>query len=69
MNISEFCYFCTEFKIPSRHDKLIEIYNKRASLIDKSDIDFNKFIIILEKISLIMNENKINKYKEKIEKN
>ena len=68
MNISEFCKFCTEFKIPLKHDKLIEIYNKRAPLIDKSDIDFNEFIIILEKISLVMNENKINKYKEKIEK-
>ncbi len=67
MNISEFCKFCDEFKIASRHE--IEIYNKRAPLIDKSDTNINKFIIILEKISLIMNENKINKYKEKIEKN
>ena len=68
MNISEFCKFCTEFKIPLKHDKLIEIYNKRTPLIDTSEINFNEFIIILEKISIIMNENKINKYEKKIEK-
>ena len=68
MNISEFCKFCTEFKIPLKHDKLIEIYNKRAPVIDKSEIDYNEFIIILEKISVIMNENKINKFNSKIEK-
>ena len=68
MNISEFCKFCKEFKIPISLDKLMEIYNKRNPLLDKSEIDFNEFIIILEKISLLMNENKINKYKKKIEK-
>ena len=56
MNVSEFCKFCTEFKIPLKHDKLIEIYNKRVPLIDKSEIDYNEFIILLEKISVIMNE-------------
>ena len=68
MNISEFCKFCTEFKIPLKHDKLIEIYNKRVPLIDKSEIDYNEFIILLEKISVIMNENKMNKFNLKIEK-
>ena len=68
MNISEFCKFCTEFKIPISLDKLMEIYNKRSSLIDKSEINYNEFIIILEKISIIMNENKMKKYKEKIDK-
>ena len=68
MNVSEFCKFCTEFKIPLKHDKLIEIYNKRVPLIDKSEIDYNEFIILLEKISVIMNENKMNKFNLKIEK-
>ena len=68
MNISEFCKFCTEFKIPIGLDKIMEIYNKRDPLQDKSDINFNEFIIILEKISVLMNENKINKAKKKIEK-
>ena len=68
MNISEFCKFCKEFKIPISLDKLMEIYNKRNPLLDKVEIDFNEFIIILEKISLLMNEYKINKYKKKIEK-
>ena len=68
MNISEFCKFCTEFKIPIRPDKLMEIYNKRDPLLDKSEINFNEFMIILEKISVLMNLNKINKMKKKIEK-
>ena len=68
MNVSEFCKFCTEFKIPLKHDKLIEIYNKRVPLIDKSEIDYNEFIILLEKISVIMNETKMNKFNLKIEK-
>ena len=68
MNVSEFCKFCTEFKIPLKHDKLIEIYNKRVPLIDKSEIDYIEFIILLEKISVIMNENKMNKFNLKIEK-
>ena len=68
MNVSEFCKFCTEFKIPLKHDKLIEIYNKRVPLIDKSEIDYNEFIILLEKISVIMHENKMNKFNLKIEK-
>ena len=68
MNISEFCKFCKEFKIPIGLDKLMEIYNKRNPLLDKSEINFNEFMIILEKISVVMNENKINKMKKKIEK-
>ena len=68
MNISEFCKFCKEFKIPLTMDKLMEIYNKRDPLLDKSEINFHEFIIILEKISVLMNKNKINKMKKKIEK-
>ena len=68
MNISEFCKFCKEFKIPLGMDKLMEIYNKRDPLLDKSEINFHEFIIILEKISVLMNKNKIEKMKKKIEK-
>ena len=68
MNISEFCKFCKEFKIPLGLDKLMEIYNKRNPLLDTSEINFNEFMIILEKISVLMHENKINKLKRKIEK-
>ena len=68
MNISEFCKFCTEFKIPIGLDKLMEIYNKRNPLLDTSEINFNEFMVILEKISVLMNQNKINKMKKKIEK-
>ena len=68
MNISEFCKFCKEFKVPLEMDKLMEIYNKRDPLMDKSEINFNDFIVILEKISVIMNEKKINKLEKKIDK-
>ena len=68
MNISEFCKFCTEFKIPIGLEKLMEVYNKRNPLLDTSEINFNEFMVILEKISLLMHQNKINKMKKKIEK-
>ena len=58
MNISEFCKFCADFKIPLDIDKLMEIYNKRESINENSEINYSEFLIILYKISLFLNENK-----------
>ena len=68
MNISEFCKFCTDFKIPLDIDKLIEIYNKREPINENSEINYNEFLMILSKISLFLNENKKRKLKKKIDK-
>ena len=74
MNISEFCKFCTDFKIPLDIDKLMEIYNKREPINENSEINYNEFLMILYKISLFINEgkkrklmNKINKIKKRME--
>ena len=68
MNISEFCKFCKDFKIPLDIDKLIEIYNKREPINENSEINYNEFLTILQKISIYLNENKKRKLKKKIDK-
>ena len=68
MNVSEFCKFCTDFKIPLEIDKLIEIYNKREPINENSEINYNEFLLILQKISILINENKKRKLKKKIDK-
>ena len=68
MNVSEFCKFCKDFKIPLDIDKLIEIYNKREPINENSEINYNEFITILQKISIYLNENKKRKLKKKIDK-
>ena len=68
MNVSEFCKFCTDFKIPLDIDKLMEIYNKREPINENSEINYNEFLMILYKISLFLNENKKRKLKDKINK-
>ena len=68
MNISEFCKFCTDFKIPLDIDKLMEIYNKREPINENSEINYNEFKMILYKISLFLNENKKRKLIKKIDK-
>ena len=68
MNVSEFCKFCTDFKIPLDIDKLMEIYNKREPINENSEINYNEFLMILQKISIFLNENKKRKIKKKIDK-
>ena len=68
MNISEFCKFCSDFKIPLDNDKLIEIYNKREPINENSEINYNEFLMILYKISIFLNENKKRKLIKKIDK-
>ena len=68
MNISEFCKFCKDFKIPLDIDKLMEIYNKREPINENSEINYNEFLMILAKISLYLNENKKRKLQKKIDK-
>ena len=68
MNVSEFCKFCTDFKIPLDIDKLMEIYNKREPINENSEINYNEFLMILYKISLFLNENKKRKLMDKINK-
>ena len=68
MNVSEFCKFCKDFKIPLDIDKLMEIYNKREPKIENSEINYNEFLIILSKISIFLNETKKRKLQKKIDK-
>ena len=68
MNVSEFCKFCKDFKIPLDIDKLMEIYNKREPINENHEINYNEFLLILQKISLFLNENKKRKLKKKIDK-
>ena len=68
MNVSEFCKFCSDFKIPLEKDKLIEIYNKREPINENSEINYNEFLMLLHKISLFLNENKKRKIQQKIDK-
>ena len=68
MNVSEFCKFCKDFKIPLDIDKLMEIYNKREPINENSEINYNEFLLILQKISLFINESKKRKLKKKIDK-
>ena len=68
MNVSEFCKFCKDFKIPLDIDKLMEIYNKREPINENSEINYNEFLMILYKISLFLNENKKRKLMDKINK-
>jgi len=68
MNISEFCKFCKDFKIPLDIDKLMEIYNKREPINENSEINYNEFLMILYKISVYLNENKKRKLQKKIDK-
>ena len=68
MNVSEFCKFCKDFKIPLDIDKLMEIYNKREPINENSEINYNEFLMILYRISIFLNETKKRKLQKKIDK-
>ena len=64
LNISEFSKFCSEFKILIPKEKLVEIFKKSSAL--KKEMSFQEFKLALSKISIAINEDKINQLKRRI---
>ena len=64
LNLSEFSKFCTEFKILIPKEKLVEIFKKSAAL--TKEMSFQEFKVALSKISIAINEDKINQLKRRI---
>ena len=56
INLSGFSKFCSEFLIKLSRQKLVEIFRKTSSNLNQ--LNFNEFLIAIEKLSLAMHENK-----------
>ena len=66
MNLSEFSKFSSEFLIKISRQKLVEIFRKNSSNLNY--LTFNEFLIVIEKLSLAIHENKKQIILKKIQK-
>lgn len=64
MNLSEFCKFCTEFRILITKQLLIEIFKKTAG--NTKEMSLQEFTVSLSKIAKTINDEKIRNLKKKI---
>ncbi len=64
MNMGEFLSFCKDFKVPLLPIKLKEIFKKTAIL--SKDLDWDNFLIILQKTANLIVEEKIEEITKKI---